>query len=234
MRVDALARELGVSEMTIRRDLEKFERDGLLERCHGGAVINSEFVNEAEYPEKSEKNVDAKRKIAEYAASFVKEGMTVYLDSGTSVMQILQFICRIPRLTIATNDLSIAMYVATHTDYNIIMIGGIIQNDLGCAHGSLAEQMLSNVKFDTAFVGGLAIDENLDLFQREERKASFRRLLMKQCRHTYMLVDDSKFMKISLFKVHSISEYTGVLTDRVLSEEERKLADEKGINIITV
>ena len=62
--------------MTIRRDLEKFERDGLLERCHGGAVINSEFVNEAEYPEKSEKNVDAKRKIAEYAASFVKEGMS--------------------------------------------------------------------------------------------------------------------------------------------------------------
>ena len=234
VRVDNLAREFGVSEMTIRRDLDKFKRDGLLERCHGGAVINSEYVNESVYNEKSEMNVDAKRKIAEYAASFVKEGMTVYLDSGTSVLQIVQFISKIKNLTIVTNDLSIALAVATHMEAKIIMIGGSVQNELLCVHGVLAEQMLSCVKVDTAFVGGLAIDENMDLFSREEKKVSFRRLLMRQTRNTYLLVDESKFMKISLFKVHSIYEYTAVLTTKQLDDKERKLAEERGINIISV
>ena len=234
VKVDELAKILNVSEMTIRRDLEKCERDGMIERCHGGAIIRSEFANEAFYNEKTSKNIEAKQRIAEYAATLVKEGMTVYLDSGTTVFQIAQKITKIQNLTVVTNDLAIATYLSTQANYRLIMIGGAVQNTLGCIHGNIAQQMLQNINVDTVFGGGLAINESFDLFARDERKTEYRQLLIKQSRNSYLVVDESKFMKISLFRVHGIEEYTGVITNKIFWEEEKKLAEDKGINLITV
>ena len=234
VRVDELAKELNVSEMTIRRDLEKCEREGVVERCYGGAVIRSKFVNEVLYPEKSSKNIEAKQKIADYASSMIHDGTAVYLDSGTTVFEVAKRMVRMQDLTVVTNDLTTAMYLINQTSFRIIIIGGSIQNNLCCTHGNLSEQMLSNIKVDISFSGGLAVDENLDLFLLEERKSTFRRLLLKQSRDSYLLLDHSKFMKISLFKVHSTAEYTGVITDREFDDVEKKLADEKGVNLISV
>ena len=109
VKVDQLAKTLGVSEMTIRRDLEKCDQNGSLQRCHGGAVLKAYIRPEMDYEEKRLTHQAAKRRIAAACLPLVDEGATVYLDAGTTTFEIAQQIRTIPGLTILTNDLLIAV-----------------------------------------------------------------------------------------------------------------------------
>ena len=120
-----LATKLNVSTMTIRRDLERLQKEGLIERCHGGAVSKTEVA----YADKSVKNHGQKERIAEKCVEFIREGTTVYLDAGTTTYEIAKRIMDKENMTVITNDLEIALLMK-NSRAELILCGGSVRTVL--------------------------------------------------------------------------------------------------------
>ena len=234
VRVDELAERFGVSEMTIRRDLEKMEKENKLVRCHGGAMPRTEMTFDQEFDKKTSVHMEPKIKIAQYCFEhYVKENMVVYLDTGSTVLELAKMLVKLENLTVVTNDVTIAGSLI-NSHIQVFVLGGCVQNKLGCVHGHIAEKQLENYRMDVAFVSSLCADDFFDVFAATESKVYLRKKLMSCARQTYMLMDESKFQRQSLFRINNLAEYSAVITNKVLSEEMAFRAAQTGVEWITV
>ena len=234
VRVDELAVRFQVSEMTIRRDLEKMEREGKLTRCHGGAVQKQEIARDQGVDKRASYNLGAKVKIAKYCfEQYVHENTVVYLDAGTTVLEPAKLLPAMGGLTVVTNDVMIASALF-NSNVDVFMLGGNVQRFQGCIHGHTAESQLENYRVDMAFVSSLCVDDAFDVFTATENRVYFRRKLLTCARQTFMLLDASKFHRQSLFKVNNLADYSAVITDKTLSEEMASQASQTGIEWIAV
>jgi len=231
--IPELARHFGVSEMTIRRDLDKCRRQGYLERCRGGAVLRGDNVGEEDYSKKMSANLEAKRRIASYCAGLVQEGMQIYLDAGTTTYYIAQELLSIPRVTFLTNDLKIALFLSRYKR-EVIVLGGHIQNSTGSAVGALTLEMAERFCVDIAFLGTACINENFDVLTPTIDKAFMKRAILRNAKECFLTADSTKFRQSALVRVNSLADYTAVVTDRRFTEEEKQLAQAKKIEVIVV
>lgn len=227
--VEELASELGVSAMTIRRDLDKLQKDEQIERCHGGAVIRQEIS----YHDKQMSNKAEKERIAEKAASFVREGDAIFLDAGTTTYEIATRLMHYSEIMIVTTDLAIASLLED-SKAEVFLIGGTLQKETGSVLGYHATQMLRDFKFDIAFLGASSIDETFEVTTPTISKMSMKRTALGQSARSYLCVDTSKFEKRAIVRVNDLGDYTGVITEKEFTEEEQMILDEIGAEIINV
>lgn len=230
VRVDDLAQILNVSDMTIRRDLDHCQERGILQRCHGGALMNRP---ELSFKDKSGKNHEIKKIIAQKAASFVEEGMTVFLDAGTTTYEIARLIRDIPRLTIVTDDVHI-MYFLLNSSVELICIGGVTHKKTGCTLGRFSEQMAEQMHFDISFIGTNVVDEDFCAMTPTLEKMFFKRMVLRHSGLCYLVADHSKFNKKALYLIDNLEMFSGVITDYAFDDNEQKLLSEKKITIIAV
>ncbi|MDF2586867.1 MAG: transcriptional regulator, DeoR family [Anaerocolumna sp.] len=229
VQVEKLAEDLGVSTMTIRRDLKKLKDEGIIERCYGGAVIKQEVT----YADKQINNKKSKEQIASKCAEHVKADNVVFLDAGTTTYEIARMISSIPGLLVVTNDLEIAQLLK-NSDVELIVCGGTVQKTTGSMYGYYATQMMENFQFDIGFFGAASIDRNMQVLTPTIEKVFFKRLIMKNCKQLYLAVDNSKFNKKAMSKVSNLSDYTAVVTDYKFSENELDRLVKDGVKIISV
>ena len=234
VRVDELAGRFHVSEMTIRRDLEKLEREGQLTRCHGGAVQKTGVVQGRSEEGENLSNLGAKRRIARYCFDhYIQENTMIYLDAGTTVLQLAKLLPARPGLTVVTNDVIIAGALV-NSNTEVFVLGGNMQRPQGGIYDQMAENQLENYRVDMAFVSGLCMDDAFDVFSATANTMYFRRTVLNCARKTFLMMDASKFHKQSLFKMNNLADYTAVVTDGVLTKELASQAAQAGIQWITV
>jgi len=229
--VEELSQQLQVSAMTIRRDLDKLNRMGRLDRCHGGAVPLSAIRSEENYDQKMVSNHDAKMNIARICANFIKPGDSVFLDSGTTTFEIAMLIKETQDITIITNDVKIACALLS-SPAKIILCGGIAQNVTGTVLGQMAEDMLRNFRVTTSFIGTSCVDEEFNITTPTLEKSFLKRAAIEIANTAYLAVDASKFYHHALVRITNMSSFTGVVTDKVFSAGERKTLKSKNIEII--
>lgn len=229
VQVDRLAEEMEVSSMTIRRDLEKLQSEGKIERQHGGAVLKQEIT----YEDKMISNHDEKKRIAGAAAVLVKRGDAVFLDSGTTTLEIAKLICMIPELLIVTNDLQIAHFLKG-TDVDVIVCGGELQKSTGSMLGYYATKMLEQFNFNIGFFGAASIDEEFKVLTPTAEKAFLKRTCVEHCERSYLVVDESKFRKRAILTINQLSDYDAVITNCEFTEEERERLSDEDITVIHV
>ena len=229
VQVDKLAKMLDVSLMTIRRDLEKLKREGRIDRFHGGAIIKQEVP----YTEKRSLELDVKYKIAKVSAKLVKKGSIVYLDAGTTTLEIAKAITDIPDLTIVTNDLEIAR-ILLDSPANLIMCGGAIQKATGSMVGTLAIYMVANLRMDIAFMGAQSVDDSFNVLTPTMDKGLMKQTVCNNSKEKYLVVDSSKFGRQALIKINDLSDYTAVITNKKFTPEEEKKLKEMRATIIPV
>lgn len=229
VQVEELAKVLDVSLMTIRRDLEKLKQDGIIERCHGGAVIK----REVSYTEKRTLQIEEKIKIAEKCAGFVKKGDTVFLDAGTTTYEIAKRIQNIPGITVITNDLEIAR-VLLESDAHLMLCGGNVQKSTGSMLGPFTNQMMEDIRTEIAFLGAMSIDDKFNVLTPTLNKAVLKRIICKNSSRPYLAVDETKFGKQALMRINHLSDYTGVVTNKTLNQEEEQKIRQMKINMILV
>lgn len=225
--VDDLAKNLGVSTMTIRRDLEKLQDEGIIERCHGGAVIKQEVA----YADKQIINNEEKYLIAAKCAELVQENSSVFLDAGTTTYEIAKLISDIPGILVVTNDLEIAKLLC-ESDVELLICGGRVQKSTGSMYGTHAIEMIEGFQFDIGFFGAASVDENFFVLTPTIDKVFFKRKVMKNCQHTYLAVDSSKFNKRATAKVSHLADYTGVVTNYTFTGEEKARLEKEGVTIL--
>ena len=229
MQVEDLAQKLAVSPMTIRRDLEKLGKDGLVQRCHGGAVSKMEI----NYAEKSVQNRDQKEKIARKCMEFIQAGTTVYLDAGTTVFEVARRMVDLENMTVVTNDLEIARLMKS-SKAELILCGGYVQKSTGSTFGYYATQMMKDFRFDAGFFGAAVINEEFQVMTPTIDKAFLKRQVAEQCQQSFLLVDDSKFNRQGMNRINCLVDYTGIITDHKFKESEHIQLEKTGARIITV
>ncbi len=229
VQVEELAQELNVSTMTIRRDLEKLQKNNVIERCHGGAVAKQEMA----YTDKRVIHKGAKISLASVCAELVFAGDTIFLDAGTTSYEIAKVILEIPDVTVVTNDLEIAGLLKM-SRVELFLLGGMVQKSTGSMLGYYATQMLGDFQFDVGFFGAASINEELEVMTPTVDKAFLKRLAVERCKKSYLVVDESKFGRQAMAKVNHLSQYSAVVTNRRFTDREKAIIRRTGVHEIHV
>lgn len=211
--VEMLANELNVSEMTVRRDLEKLETNGELVRTFGGAIPVQTISNEISYKDKKVKNVLQKRMIAEKAVEKIENNHIIFLDSGTTTLEISKKILSLDlNLTVITNDISIAN-VLMDSNIDVIVLGGHLQNNTGSILGTLTFDLIKKLNADLFFLGAHAVDEEYGITAPSIEKAQVKIAMMQSSKEVILVTDKSKYSNKALFKVCELDEINEIITD---------------------
>ncbi|MEO3944188.1 DeoR/GlpR family DNA-binding transcription regulator [Gorillibacterium sp. CAU 1737] len=221
--VQEMSESLGVSLVTIRRDLERLEEQGLLYRTHGGALSlelgGRETAHERSFSEKEEAFADEKVRIAEAAAAMVKEGDSLLFTPGTTNMMLVNRLRGIEGLSIVTNATNIASSAADVKEWNVILTGGRIRPQSSALVGPLAEDSLDKLRADRLFLGidGLDIKSGLTTPSLEE--ASVNRKMIALAKQVVVVTDHSKFGKTAFSRIADLSAVDVLITDSGIPDE---------------
>jgi DeoR family fructose operon transcriptional repressor len=212
--IEKLARELGVSDMTIRRDLEVLSRTGKVIRTHGGAVRAERVSFEFEFLKRSEENQSAKEAIAQLAATKVKDGQSVLLDSGTTTLALADQLRGKKDLTVVTTALPIASALQFSPEIEILLLGGYVRASSPDLGGALTESNLETLCADVAFIGTYGIDVKGGVYQNSPEVARLVSKMIKAAKEAYVVADSTKFSKTALCRFGRLQDFAGLITDR--------------------
>ncbi len=208
-----LAEIFSVSNMTIRRDLEKLQDLKLIQRTHGGAFINKTLTRELSYHEKTLANSATKTCIAQVVLKYINEKSIIYLDAGTTTYEIARGI-KHNDLTIITNDIRIASLLM-HTENKVIFLGGLIDKESGSTTDLFAANLAKEFSIDLAIMGTSSIDEELYLCTPDPQRQNLKKTIIKHARKSILVTDEQKFYSNSVYKIVHMNEFDIVVTDYV-------------------
>jgi DeoR family transcriptional regulator, fructose operon transcriptional repressor len=231
VRVSTLSEQIGVSEVTIRRDLEALERRGILERTHGGAVLTQRMRAEPAYVEAISSNPEAKRRIAQAAADLVDAGDTLYLNGGTTTLQVFRHL-RAPGLKVITNHVGIALESAEH-DFDLLLVGGHYRAPSNSVVGPFATEALRRTHATRAYVGVEGVSVTSGLTSPVAAEAEIARVMIEQARGRVVIVaDHSKIGTVADFVIAPLDAADTLVVDDAVDEEYRDRLVEAGVDVI--
>ena len=224
--VPELALELGISEITVRRDLNILANENLLLRTHGGAVKIG--LTKVAFSQKTQANIEAKDEICKKAASLIQEGDVVFLDCGSTVFRICQYI-KNKKIKVVTNSLPV-LNELLGSEVHINFAGGEIDPERQAAHGKIAIEHIARYKADIAFVGidGISIANGLSA--NSEKEAAMTLAMANNAKATYFLCDSTKFEKDKYLPFARIDFVKNIITDSKVKDEISNQYSNIGVN----
>ncbi len=216
--VDQLVAAIEASPATIRRDLIKLDREGVISRTHGGVTLNRFIPAQPTTLEKMQRNLAEKQAIAVAAASLVKSGDSVVLDAGTTMLELARQLTHLA-LRVITADLHIALFLSAFKQIEVTIIGGRIDDSSQSCIGEHGRRLLRNIYPDIAFVSCNSWSLEKGVTTPTEEKAGLKEDLLINARRRVLLADSSKYGSWSLFCVTPLQNLTDVITDKHLSSD---------------
>jgi DeoR/GlpR family transcriptional regulator of sugar metabolism len=231
-----LARQFGVSTVTIRRNLTELEQAGLVKRVHGGVQATARPGQVAQYNARLLENVVAKRAVGEAAAGLIRPGDTLMLDSGTTVLEVARAIpaslLENGNLTVVTRSLVIAGELRLHRQVRLIVLGGIYVHDLDDFVGAQVEYGLQGLHVSTCFIGTDGISVERGITTDNVLEAQLYRLIVRVADRTVVVADSSKIGTDKLQTILTLEEIHTLVTDSGAPAEFLQMLREKGVDII--
>ncbi len=212
VRVDELCEALSVSPATVRRDLEILETGGGIHRVHGGAVSGGGRLDEPMFDDKTSLAGEQKVRIARQALMNIHEGDTVYLDGGSTLLELTRLLRERNDITVVTNSLRAAAELAA-TGPRLILLGGEFRRRSQTVVGTLTRSMLETLFLDVAFMGTIGIDLEAGLTTTDPNEAFTKQLVMTRARRVVLLADSSKIGKISFAHAGALEAISVFITD---------------------
>lgn len=235
-RVEAttLADELDVTTETIRRDLTKLVRQGLVRRVHGGAIHVERLGYEPSVTARGERFSREKERIGLAALDLLPDGGSILLDSGTTTMALLQQLPQDRPLTVATNSVPAAPLLAAMAKVDFYLLGGRVRSRTAAAVGRWTSSALADIVVDVAFMGtnGITVEHGLTTPDSEE--AATKAAMIAAARRVVLLADHSKVGAVQFFKFGDLDEVDVIITDTGLDDETAERLAAQGPDIIRV
>ena len=230
--VHELVKLFNVTGATIRRDLEALEKEGLLRRTHGGAVLPLSVSYEPLYFSQIRKNLKEKEAIGKKAAELISDGDSVFIESGTTTLHIAKNIKNKRNLTVVTNSIDIAKELLSVSGVEVILTGGNLRKETVTLVGPLAERVLKEFKVDKVFLGISAIVPSKGMSTASIVEAQIKRLIIEMGKEVIGLADHSKFGKESFAFVTHTSVLDKLITDNKVSKEDIEALEKLGVEVI--
>jgi DeoR/GlpR family transcriptional regulator of sugar metabolism len=215
---------LRVSEATIRRDLDSLSQRGWVRRAHGGAVRVTSAEREPPLAERESALAGEKERIGRAAARMVRPGERIFLCSGTTVATMAPHLRELPDLTVITNSLPVINQLADRGDLELIVIGGVFRHTERSMISQVAEQMISEFRVDTVFMGVRALDPAHGLTADSIAEASTDRAILQIAERRVILADHSKFRRFSTVALAPLDAIHAVVTDTIDDELRDEVA----------
>jgi DeoR/GlpR family transcriptional regulator of sugar metabolism len=217
VRVTELAATLGVSEMTIRRDIEHLEQQGLARRVHGGAARPTDVgFTELGFEVKSEHRPDAKSAIAQQAVELVRPGATIFVTAGTTTFTFAHLLAGIPDLTVATNSIKVVEALGAAGAVRTILTGGE-RTPSEALVGPLATSTLRQLHVEVCFMGVHGLHPRAGLTTPNMLEAEANRAAAEAAARLVVLADHSKYGLVGLARILPLSAVDTLITDDGLS-----------------
>ncbi|NOY76276.1 MAG: DeoR/GlpR transcriptional regulator [Calditrichaeota bacterium] len=219
--------------MTIRRDLQILEKQGLVKRVHGGAIRYQSLFTGLALSEKEKIRTEEKERIAQYAVGFVKRGDVIIVDSGSTTLRFVRHLKNKSGITVITNALNVASELSKSNN-KIILTGGEMERDSLTLLGPLADKTIQSIAADKLFMGIDSIDFENGLTTPSVSEARTIYEMIKASRERILLADSSKFGRRSLAVVNDITVLDKIITDRELGKSDIQKLEQAGIEVFVV
>jgi len=233
--VKEIAEMLQVSGMTVRRDLNELERQGIIRRTHGGATLldpSSSVRDPYILGEQTAKNVREKSTIGIKAASLVRPEETILLDSGSTTPFVARHLDKDLPLTVLCYTFTNALEFYPRKNANLILLGGFFHRDSNIFHSVENRTLISNIRADKAFISTGGLDPELGLTTYFYYEADIKREMIRSARQIILVTDSTKFGKISVTHFAGLDEVDTIITDDGIPEEYRKILADRGIELL--
>lgn len=228
--VRELADLLQTSEMTVRRDLVQLAAMGLLYRTRGGAMKVSLATDSHRFVHKTAVNADRKDYICQLAAGEIQEGDSIFMDCGSTVFRLCQFI-RNKRITVITNSLPVVAELMS-SDVSVNLVGGEVDKERQAVHGLIAEEHMARYRANRAFIGVDGISLQHGLSANSEKEASTATTMARQTDKVYLLCDSSKLEMDKYLNFAPLSLFDVLITDSEAQPEIVAAYRQAGITLI--
>ena len=232
VRLRDLQEQLGVSEPTIRRDLDLLERKGILERTYGGAVASTALIRELDFTEKASRHADAKALIGQAAASMIEPDDTVFVHSGTTCRELLRRLPSRFRATVVTSNLA-AVDLELAGPLRLVLTGGEVRVPSNSLVGPAAHATLAGYVAHRSFIGVDGISLKFGLTTPHETEAQVARTMIERTHGpVVVLADRSKLGVIAGVVTAALSEVTHVLVDGPVDEDFAHGLERAGVEVL--
>jgi DeoR/GlpR family transcriptional regulator of sugar metabolism len=207
-----LAEAFGVSVMTIHRDLDELQRQGVLRKSRGVATAQPSGTFESNVEYRTKANIEAKRLIAQHACRHVEPGMSLLLDDSTTALQMLPHLAALAPLTIATNYLAALVELARLRDVHVVALGGHYDVQHDSFLGSTCVDAVESMRFDAAFVSTSAVSGGY-AFHQEDKILAVKRAMVDVADRSHLLIDHTKLTRSALHRLLPLHRFTSVVVD---------------------
>ncbi|MGG5253959.1 DeoR/GlpR family DNA-binding transcription regulator [Neobacillus sp. SM06] len=230
IKIQDLVELTNASESTIRRDLSQLEEGKYLKRIHGGASRLQGKLDEPSMVVKASKNLQEKRLIAQYAASLVEEGDSIYLDAGSTIKEMINFLT-VKDIVVVTNGLT---HVTPLINKGIptYLIGGFAKHITKALIGRGALASLDQYRFDKCFMGVNGIHPEFGFTTPDQEEAYVKQKAMQLSREVFVLADESKFNEIAFAKIADIKEAV-IITNQLADEIRHQYETRTTVKVVT-
>lgn len=232
IRVSELSKLFSVTEETIRRDLEKLEKENKLKRSHGGAVSVQE-ESETDVSEREITNIAEKKAIAYEAAKHVTSGDRIILDASTTAWYLAKALPDMP-LSVVTNSIKVAIELSKKEKIQVISTGGMLLPKSLSYVGPLAERSLAAYHVDKAFISCKGFHLESGLSDSNEWQALLKKRMIDSADQTIVMVDSSKFGIRTFVQTAQVSDINHIITDSDVDNYAKQVLEERGITLTTV
>jgi len=227
-----LVSSLDVSLETIRRDLLAMEKQGLLNRVHGGAVTSGNMQPIVSLKQRHQEHQQAKQELAQKVLPFIEEGDIIGLDSGSTAIAVAQALKTVfTKLTVVTYSSDVFDLLKGHADYRLILCGGHYLKNENAFYGPLALETLKHLHMQKAFIFPSSVSLEYGIGNTLQELHLMQQQLLHNADHVYILADSSKFEKHALLKISDMKQEYCYITDNALPVEFKKLYTENNYRL---
>lgn len=228
--VNDLSRNLEVSEVTIRNDLDKLEKNGLLVRAHGGAFKTNN--NALPVSQKKSINAQAKRAIGKMAVSLIEDEDSIILDSGTTTLEIAKNLGHFNELTVISNALDIVNCLAQYEDIKVFVPGGFLKEFSMSMVGPMAERNFRQLYCKKLFLGIDGVKSNMGVFTHHMEEAYLNQIMIDIAEEVIVVSDSTKFRKSGLAFIEGFDKIHKVITDENIDSESLNMLRKNNVEVI--
>lgn len=230
-RVVDLAQELDVSEVTVRQDLDIMEKQGLLRRTHGGAILSPKISYERSFQFEETSFRAEKERIGKAAAELVSDGDTIILDVGTTVTEVARNLISRKGLTVFTNALNIALLLEDYPAISVIVTGGTLRAKQHSLVNPYGRFILEKIHADLVFIGANGIEFKHGLTNVNIAEAEIKSFFIQAARRRVVVCDSSKVGNVALAKITGLDQVDLLITDDQADPEEVTRLKEVGLEV---
>lgn len=231
VKVPELSSLYQVTEETIRRDLEKLEKDGHVKRTYGGAVLSESTNADLSATIRETTNMDGKNRIGKKASEMIKDGATVIMDSSTTALYVAKYL-KNRHHVIITNSLKIPNELLGSEGSQVILTGGTLNDKSMSFVGHLAERAFDNYFVDVAVLSCRGVSQGKGITEPNEMEAEIKRMMIKSAEKIIMVVDHTKFDHKAFVKSYEFEDVDYIVTDQSLPTTWQEFFKEKQIEVI--